>query len=485
MSESPPVFAVVGRVNKGKSSIISTLAEDDSVRIDREPGTTQAVRRYPVTVDGRTLFTLVDTPGFQHAGEVLAWLEGRGVGAADRPKAVADFVAAHRAEARFADEVRLLEPILEGAGILYVVDGAHPYRPNYEAEMEILRWTGRPRMALVNRIGPGDFSAQWRPALDQSFTFVRDFDAFSVTFEERMALLSAFRELDPAWRASVETALGALRGERRRRRSDAAAVLASLLEDALTFTLEVTVRDETELEGEKERLEQRFHDALRKREAKARAEIEQLYAHRVVTWRTADLDRPALRDDLFAEEVWRVLGLTPGQLVAAGAVGGAAVGGTIDAFVGGASFLAGTVIGAATGGGAALWSVGRRFARAHPVGPGVAGLWRGAQRYWSGGRTYRIGPHRGPAFPWVLLDRALVHYRSVATLTHARREAVELPAASGDGVVSTLGAGERTALERIFRALRRQSGEVPRRLRDELHGRMHALLRGLDPARLD
>ena len=44
----------------------------------------------------------------------------------------------------------LLTPILEGAGILYVVDAGAPYRENYEAEMEILRWTGRPSMAVIN-----------------------------------------------------------------------------------------------------------------------------------------------------------------------------------------------------------------------------------------------------------------------------------------------------------------------------------------------
>ena len=33
----PPRFAVVGRVNKGKSSIVATLAEDDTVRIDPRP----------------------------------------------------------------------------------------------------------------------------------------------------------------------------------------------------------------------------------------------------------------------------------------------------------------------------------------------------------------------------------------------------------------------------------------------------------------
>ena len=66
-SADVPRFAVVGRVNKGKSSIVATLAEDDSVRVDPRPGTTTEVREYPVRVDGRMLFVLVDTPGFEDA----------------------------------------------------------------------------------------------------------------------------------------------------------------------------------------------------------------------------------------------------------------------------------------------------------------------------------------------------------------------------------------------------------------------------------
>jgi tRNA U34 5-carboxymethylaminomethyl modifying GTPase MnmE/TrmE len=38
---STPVFVVVGAVNRGKSSIVSTLAENDTVAIDKHPGTTR------------------------------------------------------------------------------------------------------------------------------------------------------------------------------------------------------------------------------------------------------------------------------------------------------------------------------------------------------------------------------------------------------------------------------------------------------------
>ena len=49
-----PRFAVVGRVNKGKSSIVATLAEDDSVRIDAS-----MLRAKAVGEGGNLGFTLI------------------------------------------------------------------------------------------------------------------------------------------------------------------------------------------------------------------------------------------------------------------------------------------------------------------------------------------------------------------------------------------------------------------------------------------
>ena len=59
-------------------------------------------------------------------------------------------------------------------------------------------------------------------------------------------------------------------------------------------------------------------------------------------------------------------------------------------------------------------------ARAIDRAAGIPGLLVDVQRYWSGARRFRIGPHAQPNFAWVLLDRALLHYDSVARRTHAR-----------------------------------------------------------------
>lgn len=482
MTEAPR-FAVVGRVNKGKSSIVATLAEDDSVRIDPRPGTTTEVREYPVRVDGRSVFVLLDTPGFEDAPRALAWLRARPVSAAERPARVAELLRAHEGTDELVQERRLLAPILAGASVLYVVDGTRPFRPNYEAEMEILRWTGQPAMALVNRIGEGDHAAEWHRALHQYFNVVRDFDAFSVTFEERLHLLGAFRELRPGWREPVDEAVAALVAQRRRRRAESAAVIAELLVDALTHTEELTVEDEAALDRERDRLERSFHDALRALEERSRRRVEALYAHSEARFRLEALERPVFRQDLFAAETWKVLGLSPAQLVGASALAGAAVGGTVDAVLGGASIMAGTVLGGAVGGGTALYGVGRRFARARQVGAsGVTGFLLDVQRYWSGAKRFRVGPHAQPNFPWVLLDRALLHYDAVVRRSHARRGAVPLSGTDARaGIVGALARGERRELEGLFRRLRRDFVDPPRELRGAAERAVARILARVDP----
>ncbi len=103
MSEIP-CFAVVGHPNKGKSSIVSTLAHDDSVRIAPESGTTTRCREFPMRVDGVDQYVLVDTPGFQRARRALAWMRARETTAAEHRAVVENFVATPTCMATFPDE---------------------------------------------------------------------------------------------------------------------------------------------------------------------------------------------------------------------------------------------------------------------------------------------------------------------------------------------------------------------------------------------
>ncbi len=475
MSEQEiPRFAVVGRVNKGKSSIIATLAEDDRVAISPKPGTTRRNTDFPVTVDDQTLFVLVDTPGFEEAPAALAWLKETSPGLDQRRARVEAFVAKHRGTDDFEEECELLQPVLQGSGVLYVVDGTKPYNEGYYAsEMEILRWAGQPSMALINRIGEGDYTEDWKNALDQHFKVVRVFDAHTATFEERIRLLTTFRELSDPWRDALSAAIEALQAERSRREAEVIDLVTELLLDALTLTLEAGEKQQ----AKPELLEEEFHGLLRQREQQARRAVEKLYHHERVDWSHAnELARPVFGEDLFAKKTWSTLGLTPAQLVTTLAVSGAVSGGVLDAFVGGASFGTGLVLGGIAGAGAGAWHLQRRFAKAKSV-DGLVGR---AKKTVSGDTNYRVGPFSNPNFPFVLLDRALLHYDAVRTRAHAKNAAEDSTTLKDAGhLAQSLSKDDRSAMAKVFKSILRDyddvPGEVQHALREHVGQRIRAM----------
>ncbi|MCA9528912.1 MAG: GTPase/DUF3482 domain-containing protein [Myxococcales bacterium] len=475
-----PVFAVVGRVNTGKSSVIASLVEDDGVKISPRPGTTTECVRYDVALDDRLLFTVIDTPGFEEAARALHWLRGHADSAAERPRAVGALLERFDGTDEFIEERRLLRPILDGAAVLYVVNGDEPYRPNFEAEMEILRWTGQPAMALINRGADGSHLAEWRRALDQFFQLVRPFDAHRITHADRLELLRAFQVLRPTWRAHLDDAIASLDAERERRLDEVAAIIARLLAQVLTLHLTVVLPEGASLASEKRKLERRFHDRLREAERDAHRDIARAFLHERGQWDPATDAERAEGEDLFAEETWSLMGLPPGTLLALTTLTGAAAGGAIDVAVGAASFMTGAVIGAVGGAGIGLYELGRRFASATRVRDDVRSMWNASR----GGQRVRVGPHPSVNFPFVVLARALQHFDRVRDWAHAKAE-LPPPASPPGDVREQLDVRTAKSLARQFRDLRKRYRDPPRDVRRELERDVRSLLQAhIDPERL-
>ena len=67
VTEGIPCFAVVGRINMGKSAVLATLLEVDDdrvIRVSSTPGETTHCQTLPVSFDGREMVRFIDTPGF-------------------------------------------------------------------------------------------------------------------------------------------------------------------------------------------------------------------------------------------------------------------------------------------------------------------------------------------------------------------------------------------------------------------------------------
>lgn len=443
-----PAFAVVGRVNMGKSAVIATLLEiddQDVVRVSPTPGETTRCQTHRVVFGDRECIRFIDTPGFSRPVEALRIIRALHGEGTPNLETLRRFVV--EAGEDFGDEKRLLEPLLDGAGVLYVVDPAKPLRDDFLAEMEILRWTGRPRLALLNRrsatTGPDE--ELWRSSLGGTFNLVRSFDAHHARYEERLRLLKSLLEIEERHRSKLEETIQLVEDEWERRREESAEIIISFFEDALSLRVEATLEERdltlpSRRERKAELLEKQYFERLSTLEKSCFAGLLKIHRHHLLK---ADTNIDAFQGiDLESGETWTKWGLKRGQLALVSALTGAAGGLAVDAATGGLTHGAGTVIGGLLGG-AAAWFKGGSLPDLRIDLTGGIKLGTGE------GKSLAIGPPKNPNFPWVLLDGILSRYQQMLARAHGRRD-VEVLEGNGEGFTRNFPRERRDVLAKWF-----------------------------------
>lgn len=238
-----PEFAIVGHPNEGKSSVVSTLAEDDSVRVSPVPGETIQCQTFPVSIDGQEIIRFTDTPGFQNPRQTLEWMKNY---QGKDSEIVDSFCQFHKDNPDFKDDCELFSPIARGAGIIYVVDGSRPLRSTDKAEMDVLRLTGRPRMAIINcKEDQADYLEQWKNEFRKHFNSVRVFNAHKATYAERIELLETLKSIDQDWQPFLEKVISAFKKEWEHRNTLVVDIIYSMFIQCLQFSISRNFTDKS------------------------------------------------------------------------------------------------------------------------------------------------------------------------------------------------------------------------------------------------
>jgi len=82
------------------------------------------------------------------------------------------------------------------------------------------------------------------------------------------------------------------------------------------------------------------------------------------------------------------------------------------------------------------------------------------------GRVVAIGPHRDPNFSWVILDRALLHFRALLARTHAVRDAMHVAGKEKIGLVQGLESANMFSIGKIMGKIKKS--ETPEKYHDQL-----------------
>lgn len=467
MSDGVPEFAVVGRVNMGKSAVIATLLEIDDnavLRVSPTPGETTRVQAHKVVFGGKECVRFIDTPGFSRPVEAMRAIRkicGDGTpGRDDLRRFIED------KSDNFADEKRLLKPLLDGAGVLYVVDPGRPLRDDFLAEMEILRWTGRPRLALLNLREGGESGDEelWREKLGSAFNLVRTFDAHRAKYEQRLLLMKALLEIEERHRGKLEETIELIEMEWDERRDEAAEVVREFLAEALELRVGVRIEDKdermpTRRKQKEDGLREKYFERLKELERQCFAKLLRIYRHHLLKVESGE---ESFQDiDLESEEVWMKWGLSRGQLTLVAAATGAAGGVAVDAATGFFSHGIFAAIGGLGGAGAAWFKGGMLPDLRVDLREGVK---------FSTGETKELvmGPPGNVNFPWILLDGILVRYGRILERAHGRRDIEILESGNEEGFTKLFPPERRKLLGKWFAACAKNNRPVGKNLETEV-----------------
>lgn len=426
-----PFIAVIGHPNEGKSSVLSTLTEDDSVVVNDYPGETTHCQYFPVVIDGTTVLELVDTPGFQNPQKILQWMQQQGI---TDDSLLNKFVDTFGDDETFHHDCELMKPLMEGAALIYVVDCSRPLLPVDEAEMEILRLVNKPRMAVINfKDDDREYYEDWTQAFRRHFNVIREFNAHQARFQERIALLETLKAIQQSWEPAIDRAIAAFNKDWQARSDDAVRAITDYLSFALRLQVEQSYPEGTRQSEIESKGVDKYQSKISKQEQKLFNRLRSMYHHNAFD---LSLDQQSvLREDLFSETTWDVLGLTKKQLTIAATGMGAGLGATIDIATGGLSHGIFAAAGALFAGGSAYFK-GAELTRVK------------LKHLPLGGTKIVIGPNQNPQFPVVLLDRALLYYREILNHAHGNRSG-DIPDLTDQSVLRQVESSQQKLLLRL------------------------------------
>lgn len=408
-----PTFAIAGDPNVGKSTIVATLSEIDTVKIGPVAGTTKVAGSTKPELDGRTLLNFIDLPGFEDTADLHDWLQEN----ENTNEDLTDlFLSTHKTTEKFKPEREILRS-LKGAAVIFVVDASRPVEQKDRDQANILRKLAENRVAIIN-LREGDYNSEedreildeWQRMLRQNFT-VKTFNAHHASFEERIKLLTAFSHIMPEWEHEINIAIEAYNDDWDQRLEVVAGYISTLIKDVMEIKVSSTLSKGDK--AAKRLVKTKVEKSVKKVEVEFRKNILQIFKHTQTTWSMDENN--ILSDDLFSEEVWKLLGLNKKQLVATSIAAGAIVGGGIDLLVGGASFGLGTAIGGSIGLALGVSAASMDNAIHIAIPKTMLKLKIQPDDKWEA----QVSPMSN--LIWILLDRALIYTQAASTWSHGQQ----------------------------------------------------------------
>jgi hypothetical protein len=171
------------------------------------------------------------------------------------------------------------------------------------AEMEILRLTGCPRIAIINcKETEQNYLEQWKSEFRKHFNAVRRFNAHKATYAERIALLENLKSIDQDWQPVLETVIEAFKNDWEERNLVTADIICRMLTDCLTHSVSRNISENTSEEKVRQEVISKYSRDIEEKKRNAHNRIRKLFKHNIFNYELPT--HSILHEDLFNQKTW-------------------------------------------------------------------------------------------------------------------------------------------------------------------------------------
>ena len=169
MYNEKATFAVIGKPNNGKSSIISALTFDDRIEIADEIGTTKKSTKYSYKYNEKDECSYFDTPGFENAEHIWSYIKKQKETTFSINQILENYINEYGNDSSTIKDREILKAIVQSDFLVFVVNISDEFNLDVIGyELEIFKELKKRIVILFNQVDKDkDYSSQWKNKLEE------------------------------------------------------------------------------------------------------------------------------------------------------------------------------------------------------------------------------------------------------------------------------------------------------------------------------